>query len=509
MRLYGRTATIALALMLTALGCAAGARAQGALPRTLSRTIAVGELSSGDLSVEFGDVVVSEAELDGATVTLESLPSGRAIESAGVQLRLVYDGAAARLVVRLGRGASPSPFDSRVRVSVRLAPVVQEQTALADAKLEATRLKDEFVNWVQQEARTRVTYAKTSREKYFYASAGQGGGELAINPVLYDGGNVWKLSSLVSTVDLDFAFDRGTNNTSDPDFMNLGLNVRKIFPLHRQGIRNEARKLLGAMRGADQALRPGNATDAAALARTTEALRSSIQKASAETAQRSEPFFRAVVLTPLAPRVEWSLRGHGVGFLANFVNTTEVQVRTGAASVFGSKDWTFDMKLSPLSFESGVVLNNPDDPGRRGSPLMRLNTGAVGKLTYHFPCGVDLWVNRIEFEAKAVNRHLFNDESTLDRVTEKANGLVRGNKYTAEADFRFVFGFVTPVKFFRRRPSVTVSYKNGFFPPLYAYTNGVSVRFSFASADDTNFNDMSLRIGEAQALSSNSPERDR
>jgi hypothetical protein len=489
-----------LALMLIALGCAAEARAQGALPRTFTKTVAAGESSGGELSVEFDGVSASEAELDGASVTLESLPSGRTLASVGVTLRLVHDGAADRLVVRLGRRAVLAPFDGRVRVSVRLASVAQEQAALADARREVARLKNDFIDWVQQEAKTRVAYAKTSREKYFYASAGQGGGELAINPVLYDGGNVWKLRSLVSEVDLGFNFDRGTNNTSDPDSMNLGLNVRKILPLHRQSIRNEVRQLLGALRGADDALRPEGATSAAALAQTTDALRSSLQKASAEAARRSDPFFKAVVLTPLAPRVEWSLRGHGVGFLANFVNNTDVQVRTGTVPVFGSKDWTFDMKLTPLSFESGVVLNNPDDTGRRGSPLMRLNTGAVGKLTYHFPCGVDVIVNRMEFEAKAVNRHLFNDESALDRVTQKANLLVRGDKYTAQADFKFVFGFVTPVKFFRRRPAVTVSYKNGFFPPLYAYTNGVSVRVSFTSDDDTNFKDMSLNFREAQAL---------
>lgn len=496
MRLHGTTTKIALALTLIALGCAAS-RAQGAFPRSFTKTVAAAELSGGDLSVEFDGVAVSEAELDGATVTLESLPSGHLLASTGVTLRLDRVGVADRLVVRLARRAASTPFDNRVRVSVRLAPVARQQAALADTRREIARLKESFANWVQQEARTRVAYAKTSREKYFYASAGQGGGEMAINPILYDGGNVWKLRSLVSEVDLGFAFDRGTNNTSDPDFMNLGLNVRKIFPLHRQSIRNEVRHLLGATRGADDALRPENAADAAALAQTTDALRSSIQKASAEATRRKDPFFKAVVLTPFAPRIEWSLRGHGVGFLANFVNTTEVQVRTGTVPVFGSKDWTFDMKLSPLSFESGVVLNNPDDPARRGSPLMRLNTGAVGKLTYNFPCGVDLIVNRMEFEFKAINRHLFNDESALDRVTQKAGILVSGNKYTAQADFRFVFGFVTPVKFFRRRPAVTVSYKNGYFPPLYAYTNGVSVRFSFASADDTNFNDMSLHIKEA------------
>lgn len=495
-----RTAKSALALLL--LACWNGAAgAQEAGHRTLSTTVAARELSGADeVSIALDGRPVLDADLDGASVTVESLPSGRALGGAGATLRLVAAAGGDRLVVRLGSRPAPELFDDRLRVSVRLAPVAQEQAALADARRDAARLKDEFIDWIQHEARTRVAYAKTSREKYFYFSVGTGGGELAANPVLYDGGNVWKLRSLVSQVDLGFNFDRGTDSTSDPDFMNLGLNVRKIFPLRRQGIRKEVRRLLDVLHRTDAALRPGSAVTAASLAQTTDEMRKSMQEASTEAARRKDPFFKAVVLTPLAPRVEWSLRGHGVGFLANFVNNTDVQVRTGTVPVFGSRKWTFDMKLIPLAFESGVVLNNPDDPGRRGSPLMRLNMGAVGKLTFNFPCNVDLWVNRMEFEAKAINRHLFNDESALDTVTEKANRLVSGNKYTAQADFRFVFGFVTPIKFFRRRPAITVSYKNGFFPPLYAYTNGVSVRFSFASVDDTNFNDMSLNIREAREM---------
>jgi hypothetical protein len=146
------------------------------------------------------------------------------------------------------------------------------------------------------------------------------------------------------------------------------------------------------------------------------------------------------------------------------------------------------------------VLRNPDDPGRQGSALFRLNTGAVAKFTYHFPCRVDLVVNRIELEMKAMNRHLLNDESAFDSDTKKTNLLAHGNKYITQADLRFIFGFVIPIKYLDRRPAVTVTFKNGFFPPLYIYTNKVSVRFTLESRDDTSFEDIKVRLKQAEEL---------
>lgn len=105
----------------------------------------------------------------------------------------------------------------------------------------------------------------------------------------------------------------------------------------------------------------------------------------------------------------------------------------------------------------------------------------------------DLLANRIQFEFKAVNRHLFREESSFDRVHERYDALVRGNRYSLQVDAKYVFGFVTPIPRFKRRPALVVTYKNGFFPPSYIFNNAVTFHFALESADSDNVGDISVR----------------
>ena len=171
--------------------------------------------------------------------------------------------------------------------------------------------------------------------------------------------------------------------------------------------------------------------------------------------------------------------------MINFVNNTEFQLRTGTrALILTNLLWSFN--LIPLGLESGVTLRNKDLPSMKGQGILRLDTGAAVKIALHCPLLQRHPGNRIQFEFKAVNRYLLRDESVFDRITKRYDALVRGDRYSIQTDLKYVFGFVTPITRFKRRPALVVTYKNGFIPPGYIFNNAVTFHFTMESDDDDN-----------------------
>lgn len=447
------------------------------------------------------------SEIHAADIRIECLPGGEILESRQFLPAISWE-SPRRVTVYFRRRIVPSLLDHEIKISLSL-PAVATAPAQSVRRQRVDRMNNEFVNAVEQSAKADIAFEKTSKEKELYLSVGGEGGEAAVNAVLYRG-NAWRMRDLVDLIDLGFVMDKGAGN-SDPDAFNFGVNFRKVLPFHRGEITRRLRQTIDRARGLNET---GVAEAQPSIEQSARRLTEGFTTLS-NSEEESRPFWRAIVLTPLGPHLETNLGGHSSGLLLSFVNSSDLQIRTAAKLILGRKDQTtsdkphvdqplgnvtFAMKLIPLAFESGVVLRNPDDPGRQGSPLFRLNTGAVAKFTYNFPCRVDLVVNRIELELKGMNRHLFNDESAFDSETKKTNLLVQGNKFITQADLRFVFGFVIPIKYLDRRPAVTVTFKNGFFPPLYVYTNKVSLRFTLESRDDTSFEDLKVRIKQAEEL---------
>ena len=484
-------------------------QAQNQNGSVLSRIMSAKEMFAlSRVSFDLGSEAYDSVSIDEHSIRLESLPSGEVLATQHYFPSITWE-SSDHLTIYFRKRIVPKLFDNQIKISLSLPSMRSAQSGQSIRTTEIRNLNNQLVDAVEQSAKTEVSFEKTSREKEMYLSAGIEGGEAAMNSVLYRG-NAWKMRDLIDVIDMGFKMDRGAGN-SDPDALNFGLNFRKIFPLRRGLINGRLRPTI------DKARTSGGA----AVVESQTSIENSARRLAegfallAESGEKEKPFWRAVVVTPLGPHLETNLGGHSSGLLLSFVNRSELEVRTGAKLILGRKNQTtinerqvdqplgnvtLAMKLVPIGFESGVALRNPDDPGRQGSPLFRLNTGVEAKFTYNFPCRVDVLVNRIELETKALNRHLFNEESALDSATQKTNLLVRGNKFITQADLKFIFGFVIPIKYLDRRPAVTVTFKNGFFPPLYSYTNKVSVRFTLESRDDSSFEDLQVRMKQAEAL---------
>lgn len=472
---------------------------------TVSKTIPLAELyATGEVLIDVPNDLSLSDDFDEYSVYLRMFPSGETFNAAPLKPSLSWS-PSHNLIVRFRNHVVGSLLDSKVRIIVSAPQQV-------DRSLRIRQLNNQVVDAIERNATARIAYAKTSREKDLYASFGAGGGEMALNPTLYKG-NVWKARDLVDQIEFALNYDRGTSITGDPDSLNVGFNFRKIFPMHRAAIQ---RKLSSVINSAQSTKISGPALDVSALdyQQTAESLTRTLHVVNT-LEEKGEPFFRAVVLTPIAPRLETNSNGHRLGFLVNFVNNSDLQIRSGYKLVLGQKNQatinspkahqpmgtlSFALKLIPIGFESGVAVRNPDDIGRQGSPIFRVNTGIVSKFTYKFPCRVDLFVDRMEIELKGMNRHLLNDETAFNEITNRSDGLVRGNKYALQADLRFIFGVAIPIVHVKKRPAVTVSYKNGFFPPVYAFTNKVSVKFTLESRDDTSFDDLKVRMGATELL---------
>lgn len=481
--------TLLLALLLSALVPSA-ARAQVAAARagrTLSQTVRWHDLLVGGVRVRLDVPVENVENLSPARVMLVSLPSGEAVAPAPSDSVTLEPGKV--VVVKLGRHVPPDPFDDRLRIIVELrppsAPVAQQSAEDAEAQL-AENLR--ALKLLRETVRGWLAYSKTTHEKHLFISPslsapGGGGGELGIHPVLYKG-NVLKMNRPINQIEFGLDMNKFSANSADANFLNVGFNFRKIMPLKRKKALDIIHRTDTVEKEVEEAKR-ANALDAPTAARLSNEIRFALDDAK----DFREPFFRALVITPFSPRAETNLKALKPGPVINFVNNTEFQLRTGTrALILSNLLWSFN--LIPLGLESGVTLRNQDLPSMKGQGILRLDTGAAGKIALHFPCRSDILANRIQFEFKAVNRHLLRDESAFDRVTKRYDALVRGDRYSIQTDLKYVFGFVTPIPRFKRRPALVVTYKNGFFPPGYIFNNAVTFHFTMESDDNDNAADI-------------------
>ncbi|HEX7318016.1 MAG TPA: hypothetical protein VF297_29195 [Pyrinomonadaceae bacterium] len=344
---------------------------------------------------------------------------------------------------------------------------------------------------IRETVRGCLAYAKTTEEKHLFMSpavSAPGGmsGEAAVNPVLFRG-NLLKMNRPFNQIDLGINMAKGSANRADPNFFNMGLNFRKIIPLQRK----RANSLIDASKKIEETVAAAR-LDGRLSDEEARSLNTTLTSALKDIDEFRQNFVRALVITPLGPRVEMNLRGLRPGPVINFVNTTDLQLRTGTRQMM-QRNMYWSLKLTPLALESGVTLRQQDLPALKGRGILRLNTAAEARIALQFPCMTDLLANRIQFEFKAVNRHLFREESSFDRVRERYDALVRGNRYSLQVDAKYVFGFVTPIPRFKRRPALVVTYKNGFFPPSYIFNNAVTFHFALESADSDNVGDISVR----------------
>lgn len=468
---------------------------QAAAPRTISRTLRWRDLlGRGEARVRLGGRWTAD-DFRAARVTLWSLPSGEPLESDPFSVSVEF-GEEPQLVIRL-RGQLPAdPFDDRLRVNVELpaadrplAAVLQQKTSAEvqeelDSNLRAARDLREIV-------RGWVAYAKTTREKHVVLSPavtapGGAGGAVNLHPVLWKG-NVLKMNRPINQIEFGLDMDKASASRADPNFLNAGFSFKKIIPLQRK----RALDFVHASEAVEQEVeraRQANQLDEGKARELNERLRGELGRAQ----HFRQHFFRALVITPFSPRLETDLKALRPGPVNNFVNTTEFQLRTGTRALAVS-NLLWSLRLLPVSLESGVTLRNRDLPQQKGQGLLRLNSGVEGKVALQFLCRSDIIANRIQFEFKALNRHLFKDERGLDSLTKRSDAPVPRKRYSVETEVKYVFGFVTPIPRFERRPALTVRYKNGFFPPSYTFQNAVTFHFTLESDDDDNASDIDVQ----------------
>jgi len=496
-----RGAGLSVLLLLVSLSAAprraAAQDAEEGAPRTISRTLRWRDLlARGEARLRLGGDGWTAEDYKGASVKLLSLPSGWPLAlgpSDGVSFE---GGAEPQLVIRM-RGQLPAdPFDDRLRVTIELpalerpvADVMREQAASqARQELAATR---RAASDLREIVRGWVAYAKTSSDKHVVISPavtapGGAGGSLSLHPVLYKG-NVLKMNRPINQIEFGLDMDKASASRADPNFLNAGFSFKKIIPLQRK----KALDFVHASEAIEEEARAAEEANQLDDARSRDLNRRLL--AELEKAQSfRQHFFRALVITPFSPRLETDLKALKPGPLNNFVNTTEFQLRTGTrALVFSNLLWS--LRLVPAALEAGVTLRNADLPLQKGQGILRLNTGVEGRVALHFLCRSDIIANRIQFEFKAVNRHLFREERGFDLVSKLNNALVPRNRYSIQSEAKYVFGFVTPIPRFKRRPALTVRYKNGFFPPSYLFNNAVTFHFTLESDDNDNASDINVQ----------------
>lgn len=528
-----------------AMSCLGNASAQSPNYLNLTKTVSTMDLFSTDvINFDLCGAVISEQDLDRAYVRLRALPSGQELISDKVRSIVSYDPLESSLRLQFLRPPKAGTFDDRVEICIKIpisgndmqTPLSQDNNRGLKAQL------DTLISVSNRIVRSRAAFSKTSRERHLYISGGALGGELSLNQTLYKG-DVLKFGHVINQIGWAINLDKGSGVQSDPDFLRFGLNFSTIVPFHRKAIRNESQQLLSKIMNYRKAIKEDSATRSTATLSELVKQTKFIQSFTDEfNANRRKDFFRAIVFRSIAPKIEMNLGGHVSRLLANFLNDSEIQIRTaertlgkqkprqttfqlddliqnqaaliqnqaaacghnrGAEPPTGNNDpFSWQMNLVPAGLESGVALRNPDLPKRAGDPIFRFHTGGSARLTYRFPCKVDLIVNRVELEVNGVNRHLINQEPAFDRLTSRVDRFVTGNKYALKVDFRFVTGYQIPLPFLNRRPSVTITYKNGYFPPLFAFTNSVSVHFTLESDDDTNFGDINVDLQNTRAARS-------
>ncbi|HEX8163966.1 MAG TPA: hypothetical protein VF538_19000 [Pyrinomonadaceae bacterium] len=388
-------------------------------------------------------------------------------------------GAAALPSTARAQGAAPTPTPAEMQSAEGRA---------AEAEFEADL---SLARHLREIVRGSVAFEKATDEKHFFMGpslSAPGGmmGDMGMHPVIFKS-NLLKMNRPINQIDFGFNMAKGSARRADPNFFNMGINFRKIIPVHWK----KAGRMLDLSRMIEDQVaraRLDRRLDEGEAGTLGETLSSALK----EIDPSKQDFMSALVVTPFSPRVEMNLRALRPGPVINFVNTTGLELRTNTRqAIHRSMFWS--LKLTPLALESGATLRQRDLPALKGSGILRLNTAAEVRLALHFPCMTDLLANRIQFEAKAVNRHLFREESAFDRVRERYDARVRGNRSAFQVDAKYVFGFTTPIPHFRRHPALVVTYRNGFFPPSYIFNNAVTFHFVFESADSDNVGDISVR----------------
>lgn len=450
---------------------------------------------SGEIRVPICNASQSLFDPRNAQVNVISLPSGQDLTSAVTRVRTIYENGY-YLVIKLNRDARPDR-DEELKVIIRVPSSSQESDVirLQQAACSFAALLPEV-----------LSHEKTARERRMsmgpaLSFPAGGGAELVANAHLYRG-SIIDLGKPINQIDFNLNMDHFSDLQADPNNLNLGIEFKKIIPFHWRKLNQTLQRYraattrLRAMTSETAALDTAQVADAQAMVSTT----------LDDTIDLKKSFFRDIEIKPFAPRAEMNFSGIRPGPVINFINNTELQLRT-AAKPFISDNLFWSLQLAPIGLESGVTLRNRDNVTQAGHGIVRLNTGGTLKIKFRFPCRDDLLADRIELEFKGIQRYLFNEENAFNPITKRNDLLVKGKRYSMQVDFRYVFGFRVPfpTRIFgfnlpdiTRKPAITVSYKNGYYPPVYQFNNFVRVRFTLASGDEDNSSD--IRISERDLL---------
>ena len=338
-------------------------------------------------------------------------------------------------------------------------------TARDEQEAAGASRNEQLAAQAERELRRAAAAEKTADEKYFFGSLNlsdlaRGDGELHVNR------NVWDTSVLKSRlfnqVKFDFHFDTTSGNTRAMDF---GLTFRKFFL--RGGLKKAVKEAAASDGGG-----PLNFGLAAAIVE-----------------DHQDDFVRQLLLDPFAPHLEIDMKGLRPGPVVNFTSTSTIQVRTSARPI-GKRMW-WSYRLVPVGFEGGVNLRNKENKERERKPIARFYTAGTLKLFLESPCRDDTLFSGIDFEATVLNRHLLVEESRFDRVTKLADRSFGGNRYAVRLDLKYLFGPV--IRQLNRRPALRITYKNGYFPPVYDFTNGIRFGFTLETNDNTNAREIDIR----------------
>lgn len=492
LRIAFRPVVLAIAatcLQLALCGSALSFQELGSVTRMVSWNEVPG---SGEIRVPICNASQSLFDPRNAEINIVSEPSGTDLSSLVTRVRTIYENGY-YLVFKLPRDARPDR-DEELRLSIRVPSSVQDG--------EVARLQQAACSFAAVLPEV-LSYEKTSRERRMLMgpslSFPGGGAELIANAHLYRG-SIIDLGKKINQIDLNVNMDRFSDLQADPNYLNIGVEFKKIIPFHWRKLKETlhryqlANTRLRAMAASNTAVSESAQMDALGLVSATVENTMDLKRA----------FFRDIEIKPFAPRVEMNFSGIRPGPVINFVNNTELQLRT-AAKPFLSDNLFWSLQLAPIGLETGVTLRNRDNITQAGHGIVRLNAGGALKIKFKFPCRDDLLADRIELEFKGIQRYLFNEESAFNPVTERNDLLVKGRRYSTQVDFRYIFGFRVPfpkrifgfnLPDITRKPAVTVSYKNGYFPPVYQFNNAVRVRFTLASADEDNSSDIRVSQGD-------------
>ena len=482
-------AIAATCLQLALSGSALSFQEPGSVTRILSWSEVPG---SGEIRVPVCTASQSLFDSRNAEIHIVSEPSGTDLTSLITRVRTIYENGY-YLVVKLPRDARPDR-DEELKLSVFVPSSVQNA--------EVARLQQAACSFAAVLPEV-LSYEKTSRERRMLMGPSMsfpgGGAELTANAHLYRG-SIIDLGKKINQIDLNVNMDRFSDLQADPNYLNIGVEFKKIIPFHWRKLNETLRRYRFANTRLQAMANSNTVVSESAQMDALNAVSSTVEN----TIDLKEAFFRSIEIKPFAPRAEMNFSGIRPGPVINFVNNTELQLRT-AAKPFLSKNLFWSLQLAPIGLETGITLRNRDNITQAGHGIVRLNAGGALKIKFKFPCRDDLLADRIELEFKGIQRYLFNEESAFNPVTERNDLLVKGRRYSTQVDFRYIFGFRVPfpkrifgfnLPDITRKPAVTVSYKNGYFPPVYQFNNAVRVRFTLASADEDNSSDIRVSQGD-------------